>query len=213
VLRLAFSLLGTEGGTARLTPVVLLLHSRRARVLLDPKRPELALFAAWAMQARHGAAAVRIVERAIDVSGNLPPPLRKAQWHAIFDVLSDRMRSRLREAAMHPDRVPERPATRKLRLFIEAMAEKRFKRDALLMVLKHRKMVPTAAQQARIDACMDPKVLDGWFKRAFKAESVADTLRRKAAPRAASKRRAAPRRATPRRTAPGKRKPAARSKK
>ena len=116
---------GSAGTTSHLTPVVLLLDGRRARELLDPERPELALCAAWAMKARHGRAAIRVVERAFELSENLPPSLRDAQRRAIFTVLSDRMRSRLREATMHPDRVPETPESRELRLLLESNGEKR----------------------------------------------------------------------------------------
>jgi hypothetical protein len=38
-------------------PAVLLLDERAARTLLEDGRPELAFFAAWAMQERHGAEA------------------------------------------------------------------------------------------------------------------------------------------------------------
>lgn len=48
-----------------LTPVVLLLDTEAAE-LLDPRRPELALLAAWAMHNRHGPKAVKVVERALE---------------------------------------------------------------------------------------------------------------------------------------------------
>lgn len=147
------------------------------------------------MQKRHGKTAVRIVERALDVTDNLPPPLRDAQRRAIFDVLSDRMRSRLREAAMHPDRVPESPATRKLRLFLEKMGEKRGraegKREALLTILTERGLAPTAAERARIEACTDIATLDRLVQRAITAESVAQALGSEALKTPAARRTAA----------------------
>jgi len=193
---------GSGGTTSRLTPVVLLLDLARAGQLLDAKRPALALCAVWAMQARHGPAAVRIVKQAIEVSERLPPPLRKAQWRAIFNVLSDRMRSRLREAAMHPDSFPENAPARKLRLFLEAMGEKRGRaegrtdgqRQALLIFLAERGLAPKAAELARINACTNPAELRAWIKRAVTAETVAQVLGPKAAAKPAAKRRPSTRR-------------------
>jgi hypothetical protein len=194
--RKAAHLRGPAGTLLQLTPVVVYLSLRCARALLDPKTPQLALCAAWAMQHRHGPAAASIVERAIAVTSNLPPPLRTAQWRAILDVLSDKMLSRLREAAMHPDRVPERPATRKLRLFLESIGEKRGraegkaegraegkaegraegKREDLLTVLSERGLSLTEEQRARIEKCTDVEQLGLWLRRAITAASVADVL-------------------------------------
>jgi len=187
---------GSAGTTSHLTPVVLLLDGRRARELLDPERPELALCAAWAMKARHGRAAIRVVERAFELSENLPPSLRDAQRRAIFTVLSDRMRSRLREATMHPDRVPETPESRELRLLLESNGEKRGlaqgkteglaegrteglaegKRDTLRMILTERGLALTAAQRRRIDGSSDIPQLDAWLKRALTADTTAEVL-------------------------------------
>ncbi len=183
---------GSAGTTSHLTPVVLLLDGRRARELLDPERPELALCAAWAMKARHGRAAIRVVERAFELSENLPPSLRDAQRRAIFTVLSDRMRSRLREATMHPDRVPETPESRELRLLLESNGEKRGlaqgktegrteglaegKRDTLQMILTERGLALTAAQRRRIDGCSDIPQLDAWLKRALTADTTTEVL-------------------------------------
>jgi hypothetical protein len=167
---------GQAGTLLRLTPVVVYLGLRHARTLLDPGSPELALVAAWAMQHRHGPAAARLVERAIDITHHLPPPLRDVQWRAILDVLSDKLLSRLREAAMTPDRVPERPAVRKLRLFLESIGRAEGKRESLLMILSERGLTPTKDERARIEKCADAPQLDAWLKRAITAPSVADAL-------------------------------------
>jgi hypothetical protein len=164
--------------------VVLHLSARHAGELIDPRKPELALCAAWAMQNRHGAAAQRLVERAIDVSDHLPAPLQQVQLRAIFDVLSDRMRSRLREEAMRPDDLPQNPAARKLWLSIEARGVKRARaeveagatRRALLIMLRGRGLSITTAARARINACDDAALLDKWLKRAGTAETVAELL-------------------------------------
>ncbi len=198
---------GSAGTTSRLTPVVLLLDLRCARELLDPARPELALCAAWAMQKRHGREAIRIVGRAVELSKHLPPPLREAQRRAILSVLSDRLRSRLREATMHPDRVPESPETRELRLLLDkrgrAEGEKHGlaegKRQSLQMLLTQRGIRLTAADRARIELCSDIAQLDAWFKRAVTADSVAEVLgpapRKPQSEPATPRRRPAPRRA------------------
>ncbi len=179
---------GPAGTRLQLTPVVVHLSLRRAKALLDPKAPQLALCAAWAMQHRHGPAAARVVESALDLTDHLPPPLRQAQWRAIFDVLSDKMLSRLREAAMHPDRVTERPAVRKTRLLLESIGEKRgleqgraegraeTARGALLVVLSERGLGLGDQERARIEACTDVAQLGLWLRRAVTAASVAEVL-------------------------------------
>lgn len=116
------SRLGTK---LALTPVVLHLGLSDCEALLDEQRPELSLFAAWAMQSRHGPKARAVVERAIELTARLPAPLRRAQMRAIVSVLSEPMLAMLREAAMNPDKIPETPAARRTRLFLEAQGRKR----------------------------------------------------------------------------------------
>ncbi|MEZ4297468.1 MAG: hypothetical protein R3B70_21080 [Polyangiaceae bacterium] len=130
-----------------------------------------------------------IVEGAIDVTCELSSPLREAQQRAIFSVLSEKMKSRLREAAMHPDRIPESPSTRKLRLFLESVGEKRgraeglqegraeSKREDLLTILEERGLVPTTGERGQIERCEDVVLLSTWLKRAIGAASVGEVLR------------------------------------
>src|SRR4051812_15672712 len=92
------------GTVLQLKPVVLYLGARDGKALLDERHPELALFAAWAMQHRHGPKARAVVERALALADRLPRPLRGAQQRAILSVLSDRMLALLREASMNPDK-------------------------------------------------------------------------------------------------------------
>ena len=89
---------------------------------------------------------------------------------------------------MHPDRVPESPATRKLRLFIEANAAKRARaetriktriesaREALLAVLGERGLTPTPRERGLILKCGDAEQLAAWLRRAVTAATVADAL-------------------------------------
>jgi hypothetical protein len=80
--------LGTE---LQLKPVVLHLGAAESKALLDERHPELALFAAWAMQHRYGPKARDVVERAFELTERLPRALRGAQRRAILSVLSEPM--------------------------------------------------------------------------------------------------------------------------
>ena len=82
---------GPLGTHLRWTPRVVHVSARAAEKLLDKEHPELAFFAAWAVQHRHGAAARRVVRRALELSGQLPESLRRAQFRAILNVVSRRM--------------------------------------------------------------------------------------------------------------------------
>ena len=175
---------GPAGTRLQVTPVVVYLSLRAVRALLDPKAPALGLCAAWAMHHRHGAAAARVVEDAINLTDHLPPSLRGAQLRAILAVLNQRMLSRLREAPMDPNHIPERPAVRKLREFLESVGEKRglaegkaeSKQEDLLTVFSERGLPVTAGERARIRECTDIGRLSEWFRRAITAASVAEAL-------------------------------------
>src|SRR5215468_2765068 len=99
----------------------------------------------------------------------------------------------LRKALMNPDKIPETPAARKLRLLLEAQGRKRGqaeglakglargkaeglakgeakgKQDALLTLLRARGLPPTREDQARIRACTDAAKLDRWIEHAATA--------------------------------------------
>jgi hypothetical protein len=181
--------LGTE---LQLKPVVLDLAGAGGNALLDERHPELALFAAWAMQHRHGPEARKVVERAFELTERLPRPLRGAQQRAILSVLSERMLALLREASMNPDKIPETPAARKTRLFLEAQGRKRGRveglaegeakgrvdgaQHALLTLLRARGLAPSREDEARIRACSDGAKLDRWIERAATAASVREVL-------------------------------------
>ncbi|WP_437782629.1 hypothetical protein [Sorangium sp. So ce1097] len=155
-------------------------------------RSELAIFAAWAMQHRHGPGARAVVERAFELTERLPRALRRAQQRAIHSVLSERMLELLREASMNPDKIPETPAARKLRLFLEAQGRKKGRaegeakgraegeakgrQDALLTLLRARGLSPSQDDEARIRACADAAKLDRWIARAATATTVREAL-------------------------------------
>jgi hypothetical protein len=196
------SRLGTK---LALTPVVLHLGEDSAEALLDEERPELALFAAWAMQNRHGPKARALVERAMDVTSKLRPSLRTAQMRAIFSVLSEPMLAALRKASMNPDKIPETPVARKTRLFLEEQGRKRGrvegeargrakgraegeakgraegevkgKRDAIIALLKVRGVALSAEDRTILRTCTDAAKLDRWIIRAATASSANEVFR------------------------------------
>lgn len=163
---------------------------------VDERHPELALFAAWAMQHRHEPGARAVVERAFELTERLPRALRRAQQRAILSVLSERMLELLREASMNPDKIPETPAARKLRLFLEAQGRKKGRaegeakgriegraegeakgrQDALLTLLRARGLSPSQDDEARIRACADAAKLDRWIAQAATATTVREAL-------------------------------------
>jgi hypothetical protein len=65
---------GERGTSLGLTPVVLLLSKDRAAALLDPARPELAIFAVWAGCRGHGPTARGVAKRALELTEALPAP-------------------------------------------------------------------------------------------------------------------------------------------
>lgn len=208
------------GTKLALTPVVLTLGMKEVEALLDQQQPELALFAAWAMQHRHGSKAREVVERAIELTERLPPPLQRPQMDAIVSVLNERMIALLRKDFMNPDKSHERPAVRSFRLFMQEQGRKEGrlegvaegvvegKRSALITLLEARGLSLSARELAHIVACSDPSALDQWIALAANASSTADVLR--PAPKTAEPRNRTKRTTTPRATT--SRKPARASK-
>jgi hypothetical protein len=183
---------GPVGTRLVLSPVVILLAGRRLSLLFDAQRPELALFAAWAMQTRHGPEARAVVLRALELTAYLPEPLRTVQTRAIFNLLSERMLGFLREADMDPAKIPEGPAMRLFRreVFAEGEAKGRVEGEAkgrvegeakgrveaLLAILGARHLALSDEQRARIEACSNVAQLDRWIVRAVTAASADDLL-------------------------------------
>jgi hypothetical protein len=151
------------------------------------------------------------LERALELTWRLDAPLRSAQSRAILSVLSKRMLALFRKASMNPDKIPETPAARNTRLFLEAQGRKRGrlegraegraegltqgevkgKQDALLALLKARGLSISAEQRAGLRSCADPAKLTQWIVRAATAASASDVLgttTQGAAPRAPRRR-------------------------
>jgi hypothetical protein len=197
---------GERGTSLGLTPVILLLSKDQAAALLDPARPELAIFAVWAGCRDHGPTARGVAKRALELTEALPAPLRDGQARAILAMLSRQLLASLKEMAMDVDKVPETKASRAFRVFFEkrgaargeAQGEANGRRESLLRVLAARGLSPTQEERASIAALTDVAVLDRCVEAAVTAPSVGAVLagagtshRRRAAPARAPKRRAA----------------------
>jgi hypothetical protein len=175
---------GERGTSLGLTPVILLLSKDHVEALLDPARPELAIFAAWARCRGHGPEAHRVAMRAIELTEELPAPLREAQTRAILAILNPRLVALIREMAMDVDKIPETKASRALRLFFEERGKAegktegraQGKREALLAVLAARGLSPTKAERTSIDALTDLTVLDRCIQAAVTVASVGAML-------------------------------------
>jgi hypothetical protein len=157
-------------------PRVLLLDQGAARRLLAEGRPELAFFAAWAMQERHGVEAQEVVRQALRLSQHLPLALREPMRQAILNVLSEQMLSFLEEAAMDPAKIPEGPAMRRFRLnaFAEGKAEGEAegKAEAVLAFLEACGLEVSTEAEERIRSCGDVRELGRWVKLAATVAAV-----------------------------------------
>jgi hypothetical protein len=188
---------GEQGTSLGLTPVIVLLSKDRASTLLDPARPELAIFAVWAGCRGHGPAAGVVAKRALKLTKALPARLRHAQTRAIMAMLSQQL---IKEIAMEFDQVPETKASRALRILFEERGEKRGaargKRELLLGVFGARGLSPTKEERALIAALTDVAVLHQCVLAAVTAASVGAVL---AQARTSHRRRSVPARAPTRR--------------
>ena len=188
---------GERGTSLGLTPVILLLSKDHTSALLDPARPELAIFAVWAGCRGHGAEARGVAQRALELTEALPARLREGQTRAILAMLSRELLASLKEMAMDVDKVPETKASRAFRRFFEERGEANGRRESLLRVLGARGLSPTKEERASIAALTDVAVLDRCVQAAVTAASVGAVLtgagtshRRRAAPARAPTRRA-----------------------
>jgi hypothetical protein len=129
------------------------------------------------MQDRYGPEAQRVVRRALELSNQLPEPLRLPQATAIINVVHEKLFAYLKELAMCPDLIPEGPAARLLRLDGFREGEAKGKAESVLTILATRGLTVTEAQRSRLLACTDLLQLDHYLQRALTAESTEDVLR------------------------------------
>ncbi|MDP3208072.1 MAG: hypothetical protein Q8M65_02890 [Rhodoglobus sp.] len=176
---------GPLGTRLQLVPVVVHLRDEDARTLLDPLRPELSFFAAWAMQDRHGKEARAVVEQALDLAGTVPDvALRESLFSSIFLVVSDQLAAALRETFMNTQSIPKSPNELMLReafekrfgAEIEARGEVRGEAKMLLKILDARNLSVDEAARARILACTESAVLERWAERALTATRIDDVF-------------------------------------
>jgi hypothetical protein len=172
---------GPLGSQLGFTPAVVHLGEVEAKALLAAERPELAFFAAWAMQERHGSAARMIVEAALArANAAADEALRRALFRSILFVISDELAEALKVALMNIESIPESSNEKLLRdafeqrfgASIEARGEARGEAKMLLTVLAARGFVVDEATRARVLACTDAALLEGWGRRAVGARTL-----------------------------------------
>ena len=186
----AATVVGPHGTELSLKPRVLCLTRAEAEALLATGRPELALFAAWAVHGQRSDAAARVVKRAIVVTGVLADAsLRDALIRGMINMVGEELRVKLREMLlMDLSKVPEGPLMRDLREEFERRGERKGELKgklegklegearALLRVLDRRGLAVDEATRARVLACVDGATLDAWLDRAVTASTIADVL-------------------------------------
>jgi hypothetical protein len=107
---------GPLGTRLLLVPRVVCLTRSVAEQLLATGRPELALFAAWAVHEHRGARAARLVLRAVRQAERLDDlALRGALVRAMINMVSKELRRHLRETLMDFSKIPEGPLMREIR--------------------------------------------------------------------------------------------------
>ena len=167
-------------GEPRLRPIV--VGRDAVPIVDDPRRalrnPELAVLSAvFHGDSEHGDAVLRAAAHAMKA---LPPARRREYRMLLEDALPedemDDIRKRTDEQAQAAadawlrSRGPYQIGHRE---GLEQGLEQGLHR-ALALLLELRGLIPTAAEQARIDACSDPADLDRWCERAKTAGRVAD---------------------------------------
>jgi hypothetical protein len=164
---------GMLGTHLAVSPVVVLLDGDHAETFLDPARPELAFFAVWTMQDRHGPTAKAVVDRAFAlVDAVASAELRALLVRAMYNVLSEPLAQTYREMLMDLQSLPESPAMRSLRESLEV----RGAATSLLTVLAARGFAFDEATRQRVEACTDMTTLQRWIQRAIQAPSLAEVF-------------------------------------
>jgi hypothetical protein len=167
---------GDLGSRLGLTPVLLPVLGDAIETLLDDSQPELAFFAAWAVRARRGPEAQRVLGRAVELTDRLPDTLRDAAARAIFAVLREPLLCYLRDIAMNPQQLPETRAARRYRKLFEEDGKREGKREALLKILAARGLSLSDEARRMIEVCTETALLDEWIVKAATAASVAEVL-------------------------------------
>ncbi len=176
---------GPHGTRLSLVPRVVCLRRADAEALLATGRPELALFAAWAVHAQRSDAAARLVRRAIVSTRALPDAaLRDSLVRGMINMVSDELRVKLREMLMDFSKVTEGPLMRDLREEFERRGTVKGKLEgelegearALLRVIERRGIVVDEETRVRVLSCTDVATLDTWLDRAATATTAAEVF-------------------------------------
>jgi hypothetical protein len=172
---------GPSGTRLTLEPVVLLLSRAEVERLLAAEKPELAVFAAWAVHDQRGREAQEVVRAAAErIEATTDAELRETLTRAMISMLGDPLVAVLKEMWMKPIVFPESPAARELRELLEARGELRGElrgeARALLTVLAARGLNVDEDTRARIRACVDALTLDRWVTRAVTAATLDDVF-------------------------------------
>lgn len=180
---------GPLGSRLGFVPVVVQLGEAEAKILLMAERPELAFFAAWAMQERRGPAARKVVEGALARTNAVADEaLRRALFRSILFVISDELAEALKVALMNIESIPESLNEKMLReafeqrfgASIEARGEARgeIRGEArgeakmLLTVLAARGFTVDDVTRAKVLACTDADRLERWGRSAVTAKGL-----------------------------------------
>jgi hypothetical protein len=168
---------GALGSSHGFAPAVVLLGEREAYALLASPSPEMAVFAAWAMQARKGSAALEIVTAALRRLDEIEDSaLKMSLTQSILAVLAEPLREVLL-AMLAANRMPKpEPWLEELIARFEARGEARGKALALIRLLQRRGVAYSADDETRITACADVNVLDDWLDRAATAVARRDVF-------------------------------------
>jgi len=191
------TVVGPRGTRLSLEPVVILVTREVAERLLATGRPELAVFASWAVHHQRGPKAVGVVQRAFATAQKAKArALREAAIRAIFNMLDGPLREAVHKMMIDFSKIPEGPVHKYIREKFEERGEergekrgekrgeergkklgvKRGEAEALLRVLASRGVTVTAAARKRVLACESKATLDGWLDRAATATTLAEVF-------------------------------------
>ena len=162
------------------TPTVLLLGPAEADAVLRDGAPELAVFAAWVLQDRHGSNALALARRAFARAEDIADAALRGQtrW-SILSVLHPVIVEKLRSAVMIDiSQLPRNPALERWVAEIDARGEARGKvageARLLLRVLRLRDVALTPDDEARILAATDTAQVERWTDRALTVALASD---------------------------------------
>lgn len=165
-----------------MTPTVLYLGLREAEAILAGAAPEMAVFAAWAVQGRRDARALDIATRSLArASTIMDGTLRRSVEEGILSVLHPTVVGKGKRTPMIDiSQLPKNPAVEKWKAElraegrVEGRAEGRAEGAArlLLRVLRQRGFTVSSEIEARVLATLDTGRIEAWTDRALVASTL-----------------------------------------